>query len=281
MRAAFANEFSNLVTFRRQIDALLNQGNTGALHERLTKATAYYDDFLREQLKKLLVHIEVVKRLVRTKTYLNAMGEVDLLITNKREAIGKSAYLATCILGGDPIARLNDAVVQRKKDRLVLLDFAREHAASIQLKTSNKSGVKRGVKKKVPQTFEEEMQAVEDYIAGVSKRAISKKPKSKSNAPKVDTFGVTYALYTKGESIDAIARERGLSTSTIENHVIRGITEGVLSMSNFLPEDAELEIRKAIADLPPTEGTKFIFEALEQRFTYGQIRLVRNLMASE
>ncbi len=281
MRAAFANEFSNLVTFRRQIDALLHQGNTGVLLERLTKATSYYDDFLREQLKKLLVHIEVVKRLVRTKTYLNAMGEVDLLITNKREAIGKSAYLAACILGGDPIARLNDAVVQRKKDRVVLLDFAREHAAAIQLKTSNKSGVKRGTKKKVPQTFEEEMQAVEDYIAGVSKKAMPKRTKSKSSGSKPDTFQITFERYKMGESIADIARERGLSASTIENHVIRGISEGVLSKSGFLPENAELEIRNAIADMQPSEGTKVVFEALEKRFTYAQIRLVRDLMASE
>ena len=281
LRAAFNAEFTNLATFRRQIEVLLHQANTEALHERLSKATVYYDNFLREQLKKLLVHIETVKRLTRTKTYLNAMAEVDLLITNKREAIGKSAYLAACILGGNPIIRHNDAVVQRKKDRLVLLDFAREQAASVQLKTSNKSGVKRGSKKKIPQTIEEQMQAVEDYIAGVSTRAISKKPKSKTSSSKVDTFGVTYALYIKGESIDAIARERGLAASTIESHVIRGITEGVIPISNFLPEDAELEIRKTITDFPPTEGTKLIFEALEQRFTYGQIRLVRKLMASE
>lgn len=281
LRAAFHKEVGNLATFRRQIDALLQQANTDALHERLTKATVYYDGFLREQLKKLLVHIEIVKRLSRTKTYLNAMAEVDLLITNKREAIGKSAYLAACILGGEPIVRHNEAVVQRKKDRVVLLDFAREQAASIQVKTTNKSGVKRGSKKKVPQSFEEEMQAVEEYIARVTTKTKSKRPKSESKSITAKTFLDTYELYKTGESIADIARTRGLTASTIEKHVIRGIAEGVLPKADFLSDDAELEIRKAIADLPPTESVKIAFEALGQRFTYGQIRLVRDLMASE
>lgn len=272
MQAAFASEFPNLATFRKQIDNLLNASDTGTLLERLRKATDYYDEFLREQLKKLLVHIESVKRLTRTKTYLNAMAEVDLLITSKREAIGKSAYLSECILGGQPIARHNEAVVQRKKDRVVLLDYAREQAATLQLKVSGKSGVKRKSKKR---TEANEFEEVEAYLNRIPKKAPVKNPKVGQ------TFLETYARCKNGQSIADIAKERGLSVSTIENHVMRGITEGVLPVADYVSSDAELEIRKAIADLPPNESIKVAFEALEQRFSYNQIRIVRHLMASE
>lgn len=55
--------------------------------------------------------------------------------------------------------------------------------------------------------------------------------------PKANTFEISLALYKSGKSIDQIASERGLATSTIATHLSRYIDLGQISINNFISEE--------------------------------------------
>jgi hypothetical protein len=245
------SEARHLEVFRGQIFRLLNTGETDALVERLKKAQVYYDGVLRELLRDLLEHIELVRRFTRTKAYLNELSELDLLLTSRRERIGKSAWLTECILRGLPIDASMAPIFKIKRDRVLLLEHAREKAGGIALK-----GGKTG-----------------RVLAAGSER----KQEKKSTKRKVNTFEETWKRYATGMDIARIANERSLSVSTIEGHVVKGILEGVIPREMYVSAAEVAEIRSALESVEDGAGLKEIVSGLGGRYTYAQVRLVRQL----
>lgn len=126
IRDGLTTERTNLYTFRKQIDRLLDEGDTEQLTQRLQKAASYYDDILRGFLADLLVHIVDMKRRKRVKGYVNDLTELDQLISNRREAIGRAAYIARCILEMKPIDKTALGVDALRRDRALLLSRAED-----------------------------------------------------------------------------------------------------------------------------------------------------------
>lgn len=126
IREGLTAERSNLHTFRKQIDRLLDEGDTEQLTQRLQKAAAYYDGILRAFLAELLVHITEMKRRKRVKGYISDLTEVDQLISSRREAIGRAAYIARCILEMKPIDKTALGVDALRRDRALLLSRAED-----------------------------------------------------------------------------------------------------------------------------------------------------------
>jgi len=80
-------EAGNTATFRRQLQDLLLQDSPDQLLERIAKGSRYYAAFMEENLKQLLVHLAETERLTRTKTYRNALSEMDqALALNPKDA---------------------------------------------------------------------------------------------------------------------------------------------------------------------------------------------------
>lgn len=129
IREGLTAERSNLHTFRKQIDRLLDEGDTEQLTQRLQKAAAYYDGILRAFLAELLVHITEMKRRKRVKGYVNALTEIDQLISSRREAIGRAAYIARCILEMKPIDKTALGVDALRRDRALLLSRAEDEVS--------------------------------------------------------------------------------------------------------------------------------------------------------
>ncbi|MDM5188658.1 DNA helicase RecQ [Bacillus sp. DX4.1] len=81
----------------------------------------------------------------------------------------------------------------------------------------------------------------------------------------------TYEMYKKGEELDAIAKERGLSRQTVENHLIRSFEEGMeVDWASFVPKEYESLIEAAVKN---TEGgLKSMKEQLPGAVSYFMIR---------
>jgi ATP-dependent DNA helicase RecQ len=89
------------------------------------------------------------------------------------------------------------------------------------------------------------------------------------------TAQVTLELWRAGRSIDRIATERGLSISTIENHLAQAIANGEpIPPRTFYSADEESEIRAAL-DGYTEESLKPVFEHLAGRISYGKLRIFR------
>lgn len=98
------------------------------------------------------------------------------------------------------------------------------------------------------------------------KKTIQEKPR------KEDTKIISYNLYKSGKSINEIALERGLTKTTIENHLITCLETG---MDLNLEKDIHTEFKDEIINAIQTIGTeklKPIKEALNTQITYLDIR---------
>ena len=72
---------------------------------RVAKGSRYYGAFMEENLKQLLFHLAEVERLTRTKTYRNALSEIDQQIMIAMGRLEQAEYIADCILSDRKIKK--------------------------------------------------------------------------------------------------------------------------------------------------------------------------------
>jgi ATP-dependent DNA helicase RecQ len=102
-------------------------------------------------------------------------------------------------------------------------------------------------------------------------------PKPMVNA----TAQVTLELWRSGKSIDAIAHERGLSASTIENHLSQAIANGEpVDPRRFYTAGEEAEMRAAL-DGYADDTLKPVHDHLGGRISYGKLKIFRALEERE
>jgi hypothetical protein len=111
---------------------------------------------------------------------------------------------------------------------------------------------------------------------GLSSTISSKAPKRKRKertGPKVDTKAETFGLYKEGKQIEDIAKERKLTTQTIERHLAYFVENGVIKVEDLVNAGKILAIEtvaKELGDVPITE----LKEKLGGNVSFGEIRLV-------
>ena len=85
----------------------------------------------------------------------------------------------------------------------------------------------------------------------------------------------TFELYQQGYSLEDIAHHRELKPSTIVEHLCQLLEKGyVIDISRFITPEAEAEITAAIDRVGKDSLTR-IWEELQERFSYEEIKLVR------
>ncbi|OIP82166.1 MAG: aldolase [Porphyromonadaceae bacterium CG2_30_38_12] len=102
--------------------------------------------------------------------------------------------------------------------------------------------------------------------------AASKTPKK----AKGDSNKLTMELFEKGKSIDEIAAERGLATSTICSHLSSYIATGKLSIDQFISSEKRMKAKSLIENAEP--GTSYqmlssVLENYEVNFFLSWIRM--------
>ncbi|PDZ52844.1 DNA helicase RecQ [Bacillus sp. AFS094611] len=81
----------------------------------------------------------------------------------------------------------------------------------------------------------------------------------------------TYEMYKQGIDLNEIAKERGLSRQTIENHLIRSFEDGMeVDWNSFVPAEYESLIETAVQNAEG--GLKSIKEQLPNEVSYFMIR---------
>lgn len=239
------SEMANTQKFVQQLRFCLQENEHERLLNRIEKGSKYYIEFVESNIKLLLKHIEEVKQFSRTKTYSDALAEIDLILMKNWEQMDKARDVAEAIIQGKEIKKNLERDTERNLLRRKLSSDAEKEAEKNPKNTSTKSGKKR-------------------------KKKASGAPKAEKGA----TYKVTYGLAKDGLSVAEIAEKRGLTTSTIEGHIAKGIEAGEVKIDKFLEEDDRETIEMVIKDNPEgNSGT--VYGKLQGKYSYGQIRMVQ------
>jgi len=94
------------------------------------------------------------------------------------------------------------------------------------------------------------------------------------------TNKISFDLFIAGKTINQIAAERGMTTSTIEGHLAHYIAIGELDILQFMSEDKLHEIIDAIMELE-TEQLSPVKQHLGDHYTYGEIRMAMEYYKKE
>lgn len=269
-RDRLRTEEENTRKFQGQLVRLLHENDRTTLLQRIAKGVGYYGGFLRDAMKELLQHLAQVEMLTRTKQYADALRELDGMLVKKVASIGKAAHVTTSILEGREVTR--DAEEERKlaADRSAIVEGVKAWAAEHVPASSLKTGRRR------KRDAEWDPAEADEYM----ERSLSRKRKPKADgepkAPKIkgETYLKTYVLVKGGKSLEEVAKERGLSLSTIEGHAARGIGEGILEIEGLMSAADRDAIADWISDNPDKNSGE-IRAHFGDRYSYGQLRMVQ------
>ena len=237
IQGRFRDERKNTAIFQRQLLDLLRQNEQGKLLERIRKGSAYYSGFLEENLRQLLVHAAEVEQFTRTKTYRNALGEIDQLLMKALGEIAKAALVTDCIISGREIPKLDEAHENRTKRRVELLTAARKAAEEHPKFAKRKSGRKR------------------------------------KKREKGETYQITFSLLKEGMRPEEIASQRSMAVSTIEGHIARGISAGEVRILDLISEEIVDEVTYKMKTL--SGGISEVHKAFDGKYSYGVLRMVQ------
>ena len=126
------------------------------------------------------------------------------------------------------------------------------------------------------------LEVIKDYCEknNLESRIALKQPKrekrqrTKRNENGQSTYDVSLEMFRSGDSIEEIARKRGMTKSTVEIHLVRFIQSGEISVEDFVPENKIDSIRNAIEKYRDIGALSPIKEFLGENYSYGEIRAV-------
>ncbi|WP_342376298.1 DNA helicase RecQ [Bacillus thuringiensis] len=108
-----------------------------------------------------------------------------------------------------------------------------------------------------------------NYAETIKTEVVSER--KKSGKASANSHLETYEMYKQGIDLDEIAKERGLSRQTIENHLIRCFEDGMeVDWNSFVPAEYEQLIETAVQNAEG--GLKSIKEQLPNEVSYFMVR---------
>lgn len=233
---AFSAEMGNTTKFREQLQTLMDSGRIEELLERTRKGADYYKKILWTQIKDLVQHIEDMKGEKRVKGYLNDLLDLDQVLSKKVEEVDKVFHLADVIIKGTAQFDFKTLTSDRAKERERIM------AGIVKTDAGARSGEKR------------------------------KKRKKNKDGP--STFDISIDMFLKGMSPELISAERELTLSTVEGHIIKGIQSGRVNVFKYISKADMDIITAALHEMSDAFTSSDLFEKLDQRFTYSQLRFV-------
>ncbi|EEL87539.1 DNA helicase RecQ [Bacillus cereus] len=108
-----------------------------------------------------------------------------------------------------------------------------------------------------------------NYAETIKTEVVSER--KKSGKASANSHLETYEMYKQGIDLNEVAKERGLSRQTIENHLIRCFEDGMeVDWNSFVPAEYEALIETAVQNAEG--GLKSIKEQLPDEVSYFMIR---------
>jgi uncharacterized protein YpbB len=243
IKRAVEAEKENTLKFRRQLHQLVTAGDKDILLDRIEKGTKYYRNKLFDQLENLLKHIEFVRDLSKTVTYLRLAEEIDHTLMNQITKLWLAQPIAEGILQND-----------------------------MSLDTVKYDALKKARREKILEKVKGEL--ADNPIKDASRNA------KKKAAKKGATFQETYRMLKDGLNPQQIAIKRSLAESTIWSHIANGIKDGVLKLDKYMGTEDIAKIREALIEFG-AGGTSAVHRALDGEYEYHHIRMVVNSLQAE
>jgi uncharacterized protein YpbB len=112
----------------------------------------------------------------------------------------------------------------------------------------------------------------------IIERKVNASKASSNKAEKGSTKLITLEFYQKGLSVIEIAKQRGITTGTVENHLADFISNGQVNVFDFLSQRDIDEIQKAVIELDTTD-LKPIKLKMGEALSYSQVKIGLSYLA--
>jgi uncharacterized protein YpbB len=179
------------------------------------------------------------------------------------------------------LKKLRDTICARKNQPIYLVAGSRtlEEMSNYLPQTVDELEQVSGFGKAKVETYGMEFLAIINEYSqenDLSSTIAAKVPKRKSkerSGPKVDTKAKTFSLYTQGKKIVEIAKERKLTTQTIEGHLAHFVENGTIKVEDLVGREKILAIEAVVAEVGDASIIQ-LKENLGSSISFGEIRLV-------
>ncbi|MCG2431925.1 helix-turn-helix domain-containing protein [Aequorivita xiaoshiensis] len=94
---------------------------------------------------------------------------------------------------------------------------------------------------------------------------------------KSETQNISFKLFKSGMSVAEIAKERGFTMGTIEGHLSTFLATGEIKITELMPVEKYLELKK-IMETEDYKGFGDLKSKIDDKFTYGDLRMVANVL---
>ena len=299
------------IKFHSQINELIAQNgdveNNPLLQERIRKATSFFG----EKIDRCMTDVDALEFETDNKAIRKSIS--DALDKLKEQIVGKKLALRSCadgfrlseylsarakaILKGDKpeTERYKPVSLKSSAHPGLLLKLrawrnatADEHNVQpydvlrqksldeliAKLPTNKKllKSIKGLGAKRIRDYGDELIEIITEYMQEKG-LAIAIETEEEESETKVNTFDTTYNLFISGLNANAIAKERGLTLTTIEGHLARFVKEEKIDISVLLPDD---KLQKALDYFKSAETTGLTpaYEALQGALSYGELKYV-------
>lgn len=236
------------------------------LRSRVIEVSDKWTALIRTSPLPLLSSEEFLLRVRKSAVYFyNTLIEVFGNVIQRCEKIKTDNKRAN-----SRVAELTLDLKQSVLARLYLLRDINEYGYTV----SNYLGSKQQAWMKATRDPAEEAKARRREEKESQRKAKAKERAARQPRPaKESTYDITYRLFRQGLSREDIARERGLTTTTISGHLLKFIQNGTLTVEEVLPAVAINAITSVITRLGPESGYTALTEALPG-IDYNDIRMV-------
>ena len=241
------------IGFQRQLATIIDKkedGHLDLLLKRIQAAASYFSPAFKGISNKLLRHVLIVKTDKKNKTYINELLSLEVSVNEQLKLLNKATLVIESTISKKEItkAAIDKICVDVTRTELLNQVFSSSATNTEESKTSKSKKDKSSKYKK-----KEEIESTEPIV-------------------KLDTKEETLKLHKQGNTIESIAKLRGMSVTTIEGHMAYLITKGEIEAKEFIDEEKIKNIITVSKTLKTFQLTP-IKQALGEEYTYGDIKL--------
>jgi hypothetical protein len=259
LRDALYNACGHSDKFVMQIRSILTQRekNFQLLEERVIAAHKYFASIITDLNLRISDKILEVKSAKRVKMYIEELLELESATYAKLKQLDKTVLFLNRLINKkeitkEDIEKLND--VEGRKEKLRALLFVENLLSENNPETefSNNSKGRRRKIKRPEKTLDQE--------SIINRKEI-----------KVPSNEQSFQLFNEGMEIEAIAKQRGLSISTIESHLTHYVATGQIPVTRFVTEEKVVNILAVVKEINSEKLTE-IKSVLGDEYSYSEIR---------